>query len=57
MYCTCSRNNDGSRHHHAFGGTYPCEGPGVCDRCRPDVPAVEFLAPAWPDDDYAEEAS
>lgn len=30
--CDCDRVE--CRHHHAFGGTYPCEGQS-CPRCRP----------------------
>ena len=48
MFCDCSRGE--WRHHHAFGGTYPCAGPEACSRCKPEVTPVEFLAPAWPED-------
>lgn len=30
---TCSCQADGGRHHHSFGGTYPCECPEPCEGC------------------------
>jgi hypothetical protein len=31
--CGCDRGE--WRHHHAFGGVYPCEGPQTCIQCQP----------------------
>jgi hypothetical protein len=31
--CDCERCE--GVHHHAFGGTYPCEGPADCIQCQP----------------------
>lgn len=30
--CDCERCE--GQHHHAFGGTYPCEGPVDCIQCH-----------------------